>query len=144
METECEKIFAEIERRGGMVAAIEQGYPQLEIAKAAYRFQKDVEEGRYVVVGVNAHVEKEERPIPTLKIDLAVERAQAEAVKRFRARRDAGVAERCLADLALAAKDGSNLMPRILAGVKAGVTMGEVVDTLKVPFGEWREPPTYW
>jgi methylmalonyl-CoA mutase N-terminal domain/subunit len=144
MEAEAEKIFSEIERRGGMVAAIEQGYPQLEIAKAAYRFQKDVEEGRYVVVGVNAHVEKEERPIPTLKIDLAVEKAQAEAVKRFRARRDAGKAERCLSDLALAAKDGSNLMPRILASVKAGVTMGEVVDTLKAQFGEWREPPTYW
>jgi methylmalonyl-CoA mutase N-terminal domain/subunit len=144
MEAEAEKIFAEIERRGGMIPAIEQGYPQLEIAKAAYRFQKDVEEGRYLVVGVNAYVENGERPIPTLKIDPAVERDQIAAVRMYRQRRDGGAAGRCLAALSTAAKDGSNLMPRIVNAVKAGVTLGEIVDTLKKQFGEWKEPPTYW
>ncbi|HYE98579.1 MAG TPA: methylmalonyl-CoA mutase family protein [Planctomycetota bacterium] len=144
MEAEAEKIFAEIEKRGGMIPAIEQGYPQLEIAKAAYRFQKDVEEGRYITVGVNAYQEKEEQAIPTLKIDPAVERDQIAAVKRYRDRRDHGAAQRCLAAIATAAKDGSNLMPRFLDAVKAHVTMGEIVDTLKKDFGEWREPPVYW
>jgi methylmalonyl-CoA mutase N-terminal domain/subunit len=127
-----------------MIKAIEQGYPQLEIAKAAYRFQKDVEEGRYVVVGVNAYKEKEEGGIPTLKIDPAVERDQAERVRKFRAARDHGAANRALAELGTSAKDGTNLMPRILKAVKCGVTLGEVVDVLKREFGEWREPPVYW
>ena len=144
MEAEAEKIFAEIESRGGMIKAIEQGYPQLEIAKAAYRFQKDVEEGRYVVVGVNAYQEKEKQTIPTLKIDPAMERDQAERVRKFRAARDQGAANRALAELSTSAKDGTNLMPRILKAVKAGVTLGEVVDVLKKEFGEWREPPIYW
>ncbi len=144
MEAEAEKIFAEIEKRGGMIAAIEQGYPQLEIAKAAYRFQKDVEEGRYVVVGVNAYQEQEGVRIPTLKIDPALERDQAERVRRFKASRDPGAVKRLLGELATSAVEGTNLMPRILAAVKAGVTLGEVVDVLKKPFGEWREPPTYW
>jgi methylmalonyl-CoA mutase N-terminal domain/subunit len=144
MEAEAEKIFAEIEGRGGMIKAIEQGYPQLEIAKAAYRFQKDVEEGRYVVVGVNAYKEKEQGGIPTLKIDPAVERDQAERVRKFRAARDHGAANRALAELGTSAKDGTNLMPRILKAVKCGVTLGEVVDVLKREFGEWREPPVYW
>ncbi|HEX7899677.1 MAG TPA: methylmalonyl-CoA mutase family protein [Planctomycetota bacterium] len=144
MEAEAEKIFAEIEKRGGMIPAIEQGYPQLEIAKAAYRFQKDVEEGRYVVVGVNAYQEQAGVQIPTLKIDPAIERDQAERVRAFRAKRDAAAATKALEALGTSARDGSNLMPRILTAVKAGVTLGEVVDVLKKPFGEWREPPIYW
>jgi methylmalonyl-CoA mutase, N-terminal domain len=144
MEAEAEKIFAEIDARGGMIPAIEQGYPQLEIAKAAYLFQKDVEENRYVVVGVNAYKEEAAVRIPTLKIDPALERDQAERVRRFKASRDGGAVSRALEALAAAAKDGTNLMPKILSAVKAGVTLGEVVDVLKRQFGEWREPPVYW
>jgi methylmalonyl-CoA mutase N-terminal domain/subunit len=144
MEVECEKIFGEIERRGGMVAAIEQGYPQLEIAKAAYQFQKDVEERRYINVGVNEFVEKDDKPMPTLKIDPRVERDQIAEVRKFKESRDNGSVRRALEAIRTAARDGSNLMPPLLDGVKRGVTLGEVVDTLKAEFGEWREPPIYW
>jgi methylmalonyl-CoA mutase N-terminal domain/subunit len=144
MESEAEKIFAEIEKRGGMIPAIEQGYPQLEIAKAAYRFQKDVEEGSYVVVGVNAYRDEAEKPIPLLRIDPRVEREQTEGVVRFKQGRDGTAVARASEAIRAAAKDGSNLMPRILAAVKVGVTLGEIVDVLKKEFGEWREPPIYW
>ncbi|MBI2898607.1 MAG: methylmalonyl-CoA mutase, partial [Planctomycetes bacterium] len=144
MEEECGKIFRTIEEMGGMVAAIERGYPQREIAKAAFEFQKAVEEKRYLTIGVNEHVDKEEKPIPLLKIDPQVERDQVERVKRFKARRDNGAVRKKLDAIQAAAKDGSNLMPKILDCVKAGGTLGEIVETLKKEFGEWREPPTYW
>jgi methylmalonyl-CoA mutase N-terminal domain/subunit len=144
MEAEAEKVFHEIEKRGGMIPAIEQGYPQLEIAKAAYRFQKDVEEKRYIVVGVNDYREEAGRPLPLLRIDPAVERDQVAAVKRFREGRDHAAAARALSAIGEAARDGSNLMPRILDAVKARATLGEVVDVLRKEFGEWREPPVYW
>jgi methylmalonyl-CoA mutase N-terminal domain/subunit len=144
MEAECEKVFGEIERRGGMIPAIEQGYPQLEIAKAAYQFQKDVEERRYINIGVNEFVEKDEKLVPTLKIDPRVEREQVDGLRRYKAARDGSDVRRALESIKQAAKDGSNLMPPILEGVKRGVTLGEVVETLKTEFGEWREPPIYW
>jgi len=144
MEIEAEKIFQEIERRGGMVAAIEQGYPQLEIAKASYQFQKDIEERRYINVGVNDFVEKDQTPFPTLKIDPRVERDQIAEVRRYKESRDNGLVKLSLQAILAAAKDGSNLMPPLLEGVRKGVTLGEVVDTLKTEFGEWREPPIYW
>ena len=144
MESEAEKIFQEIERRGGMVAAIEQGYPQLEIAKAAYQFQKDVEERRYINVGVNEFVEKDQTPFPTLKIDPRVERDQIDELRRYKESRDNGAVKLSLEAIRAAAKTGANLMPPLLEGVRRGVTLGEVVETLKGEFGEWREPPIYW
>ena len=144
MEEECEKIFRTIEEMGGMVPAIERGYPQREIAKAAYDFQRAVEEKRYVNVGVNDYLEKEEKPIPILKIDPRVEKEQIERVKKYKARRDQGAAKRALDAIQSAAKDGSNLMPRILEAAKAHGTLGEIIEVLKTDFGEWREPPIYW
>jgi methylmalonyl-CoA mutase N-terminal domain/subunit len=144
MVEECEKIFAEIEKRGGMVPAIEQGYPQLEIAKASYQFQKDLEDRRYINVGVNDFVERGEKPFPTLKIDPQVERDQVAAVSRFKEGRDGGAVRRSLEAIRVAAQGATNLMPPILAAVRAHVTLGEIVDTLRQVFGEWREPPIYW
>jgi len=144
MEEECEKIFAEIERRGGMVPAIEQGYPQLEIAKASYQFQKDVEERRYINVGVNEYVEKAEKHMALLKIDPKVEREQVGAVRRFKEQRDGGAARRALEAVRTAALGSANLMPPILEAAKVHVSLGEIVDTLRQVFGEWREPPIYW
>jgi methylmalonyl-CoA mutase N-terminal domain/subunit len=144
MEEECEKIFEDIEKRGGMVPAIEQGYPQLEIAKAAYQFQKDLEDRRYINVGINEYVEREEKPFPTLKIDPRVERDQVADVKRLNERRDGQAARSALEAIRAAAAGGSNLMPPILAAVRVHVTLGEIVDTLRLVFGEWREPPIYW
>ncbi len=144
MEEECEKIFRTIEEMGGMIAAIERGYPQREIARSAFEFQKAVEEKRYTIVGVNEYVEKDEQPLPILKIDPRVERDQVDRVKKFKARRDGGAVRRSLDTILAAARDGSNLMPKILDAVKCGATLGEVVEVLKKDFGEWREPPIYW
>ena len=144
MEDECEKIFAEIDGMGGMIPAIERGYPQKEIARAAFQFQRDIENRKYVNVGVNEYVEGNGSPIPTLKIDPRVERDQVAAVKVFKERRDAAATKAALDALGAAARDGSNLMVRILAAVKTRATLGEIVEVLKGEFGEWREPPTYW
>ncbi|MBI4566301.1 MAG: methylmalonyl-CoA mutase family protein [Planctomycetes bacterium] len=144
MEAEAEKIFKTIEEMGGMIPAIERGYPQREIARAAYEFQKAVEERRYVVVGVNEYVDTKEKPPPILKIDPKVERDQVAAVQKLKKRRDSGAVKRALADIAAAATENRNLMPPILAAVKRYATLGEVVEVLKAEFGEWREPPTYW
>ena len=144
MEAECETIFREIERRGGMVTAIEQGYPQLEIAKASYQFQRDVEERRYINVGVNDYVEKDEKPLPLLKVDPRVEGEQVDELRRFKERRDGTAVKASLEALQAAARDGSNLMPILLQSVQREVTLGEIVTALKQEFGEWREPPIYW
>ena len=144
MEAECEKVFQEIERRGGMVPAIEQGFPQLEIAKAAYQFQKDVEERRYINVGINEFVDRDEKPVATLKIDPRVERDQVAEIRRYKEARDGETVRISLQAIRAAAKEGTNIMVPLLDGVKRGVTLGEVVETLKAEFGEWREPPIYW
>jgi methylmalonyl-CoA mutase N-terminal domain/subunit len=144
MEAEAEKIFKAIDDLGGMVAAIHRGYPQREIAKAAFQFQRDVEEGRYVTVGVNEHVEKEEKPLPILKIDPAVERDQVAELRRFKESRDGIAVKRALEAVQGAARGKENLMARIVAAVKARATLGEIIETLKKEFGEWREPPIYW
>jgi methylmalonyl-CoA mutase N-terminal domain/subunit len=143
MEAEAEKIFAAIEEMGGMVEAIEQGYPQREIARAAYEFQKAVEERRYLVVGVNEFVEPAER-FPILKIDPRVESSQVAELKDYRGRRDGNLVMSRLHELRRAAREGTNLMVRILDCVKADVTLGEIVEELKKEFGTWQEPPTYW
>ncbi|MBI2930618.1 MAG: methylmalonyl-CoA mutase family protein [Planctomycetes bacterium] len=143
MEEECERIFAAIEQMGGMVPAIERGYPQREIAKSALEFQRAVEEKRYVNVGVNEHVEGE-RPFPILKIDPAMEREQAAELKRIRERRDNAAVNRVLEEMRRAAREGRNLMPPIIEAVKVETTLGEIIEVLKKEFGEWREPPIYW
>jgi methylmalonyl-CoA mutase N-terminal domain/subunit len=144
LEEECEAIFRSIEEMGGMVAAIERGFPQREIAKAAYQFQKDLEAGRYINVGVNAYVEKEGRPFPILRIDPRVESDQVAAVRRFKELRDAAGAQRALAEIGAAATGTANLMPHLIRAVESGVTLGEIVIELKKHFGEWREPSAYW
>jgi methylmalonyl-CoA mutase N-terminal domain/subunit len=144
MEAEAEKIFATIEGMGGMIPAIERGYPQREIARAAYEFQKAVEEKRYINVGVNEYVDPAPKPISLLKVSPRVERDQVAELKKLKKGRDAGAVKRALAAVGKAANGNANLMPPILAAVKVDVTLGEIVEELKKPFGEWREPPIYW
>jgi len=144
MEEEANAIIQTIEEMGGMVAAIENGFPQREIARAAYEFQKAIEEQRYLFVGVNGFVEPREEKIPILKIDPRVERDQIDELRAFKAGRDPGDVRRRLGELSRAAQDGSNLMPPILASVRSKVTLGEIIEELKKVFGTWREPPIYW
>jgi len=129
-----------IDAMGGMIRAIDAGYPQKEIADAAYRYQLMDDRGEKVVVGVNKYVMKEERPINFLKIDETVELEQIEKVRRFKASRDARRVERRLAQLADACTNGQNLMPVLIDAVRDYASLGEVADVYRRVFGLYREP----
>lgn len=132
-----------IEEMGGARAALEQGFQQREIAEAAYRYQIEVEEKRAKVVGVNVFTAEQEPPTEILRIDPAAEREQVERVRALRERRnalDGGVrAAQAMQQLAAAAREDRNLMPPILDCVRAEVTLGEIADTLRGIYGEYRE-----
>lgn len=145
-----EYLTDEIERRafqyihkiddlGGMLSAIEAGYVQREIERAAYDFQKAVEAQSEIVVGVNRFQIKEETSIPTLKIDPASEQAQIERVRKVRAERNVVEATAALEKVEAAARLGENLMPPIIAAVEAYATLGEIADRMRVVFGEYSE-----
>jgi methylmalonyl-CoA mutase N-terminal domain/subunit len=148
-----EQLTSEIERRasdyiekidamGGMLRAIEGGYVQREIQEAAYRYQKAVETGDAVVVGVNRFHVEEEANIPTLRVDPSIEQAQVERVRAVRARRDQERAETALIRLEEAARGTENLLPRILECVEAYVTVGEISHRLRRVWGEYHEAVT--
>ncbi len=128
-----------IDQMGGAVAAIEQGFPQREIADAAYRAQIAIEEKRDLVVGVNAFVGEEELAVEVQKIEPEIERDQVARLQALRARRDGARASGTLAALGAAARGDRNLMPPILDCVRAEVTLGEMSDALRAVFGEYRE-----
>lgn len=142
MEEEAEKYFSEIERRGGVLKCIEEGYFQREIAEAAYRYQKEIENKDRIVVGINDFlIEKEKIEIPILKIDPEVEKAQVEAVKKVRKERDNDKVKRSLENLKKVVQGTDNTMPAILDCVRCYATEGEIVDVMREVFGEYIEPP---
>jgi len=140
MERAASDYILEIDRRGGMVKAIEQGYPQLEIAEAAYRDQQRFDRGEQVIVGVNKYTVPEERPVDILRIPLEVEERQVDRVRRFKQARDKGRARDTLARVREAAASDGNLMPALVAAVEAGCTVGEISDVYRAVFGEYRDP----
>ena len=140
MEARAMEYIRRIDDLGGMVPAIEHGYPQREIADAAYRYQLMDDRGEKTVVGVNKYVMTEERPLPILKVDDAIEREQAERVRRVKAARDAALVERRLKQLAEACRNGQNVMPVLVDAVKAYVSLGEISDVYRQVFGLYREP----
>jgi methylmalonyl-CoA mutase N-terminal domain/subunit len=133
------QLIAAIDAQGGMVAAVEAGFPQRRIADSAYAQQRAIETGERAIVGVNCHVHDAAEPIPTLAIDDRVGDLQRHRVAETRRRRDARPVEAALADLRAAAAGSDNLMPAILAAVRAEATLGEMVDALKDVWGEWTE-----
>ena len=144
-EREVWRYLDEIDRRGGMVAAIGEGYPQQEIADAAYRFQREVDSGERRIVGANAYVDaSEETPIPVLSVPAGSLEAQLARLERTRRERDASAVEAALAGLRDAAtRPGSsdtNLMPHFLRCAAAYATLGEQCGVLREVFGEYREP----
>ncbi len=142
MEQEAEKIFEEIENRGGVLSAIDQGYFQRELAKSAYTYQKAVEKGERIVVGVNKFVMEGARvEIPVLKIDESVEREQVQSLRQLRQARDNDKVRRTLGDLGAAAERGDNLMPSFIECARVYATLGEMVDVLRGIYGEYEEPP---
>ncbi len=128
-----------IDGMGGALAALEAGFQQREIADAAYRYQLAVEEGREKVVGVNVFTSDDASPTEALTIDPAAERAQVERLRALRARRDAARAAAALDQLRAAAAEDRNVVPPILDAVRAACTLGEIADTMRTVFGEYRE-----
>jgi methylmalonyl-CoA mutase N-terminal domain/subunit len=138
IEARAEAYIKKIDDLGGMVHAISKGYVQREIQDAAYAWQKQVEQKQQVVVGVNAY-KAEDPPVTIMKIDPALEAQQVARLKAFRARRGAAACTQALAAVREGAKGTANLMPLILAAVKAEATLGEISDVLRETFGEYRE-----
>ncbi|MEK6608261.1 MAG: methylmalonyl-CoA mutase family protein, partial [Myxococcota bacterium] len=139
VEAEARAIIARIDALGGMVRAVEEGFPQREIGLSAYRFQRQVDAGERAIVGVNKYASEEPEQIPTLKIDAQVERTQLERTRARKAARDAAVVERRLAAVRDAARGDANLFPPILDAVRNGATLGEVCQVFRDVFGEFRE-----
>jgi methylmalonyl-CoA mutase N-terminal domain/subunit len=125
-----------------MLRAIETGYVQQEIQKAAYEYQQAVERGEQVVVGVNRFETEEVRPIPTLRMDPEIEAAQIARLNALRARRDAARVRAALVEVERRARGEENLMPAILTAVEAYATVGEISDALRRAFGEYQESVT--
>src|SRR5262247_3983102 len=140
MEAAALDYIRKIDAMGGIVRAIDTGYPQREIADAAYRYQLMDDRREKVVVGVNKYVMTEERPINFLKIDAAVEHEQIERVGRFKAARDGAKVERRLKQLAEACREQKNVMPVLIDAVKDYVSLGEISDVYRQVFGLYREP----
>jgi methylmalonyl-CoA mutase N-terminal domain/subunit len=139
IESLARQSIEKIDALGGMLRAIETGYVQREIQQSAYQYQRAVESGERVVVGVNRYRAEQETPIPTLRVDPAIEREQAERLAALRARRDSQRATAALAAVESRAQTGENLMPVIAEAVEAYATVGEISDAFRRVFGEHQE-----
>jgi methylmalonyl-CoA mutase, N-terminal domain len=139
VELRAREYIAQIDALGGMLRAIEVGYVQGEIQKSAYEYQRAVERREQIVVGVNQFVAEKETPVPTLRIDPEIERAQVERVRALRARRNSSRALGAVAEVERRAPSGENLMPAIAAAVESYATVGEISDALRRVFGEYTE-----
>ncbi len=139
IESEVLALIAETDRLGGAVAAISAGFPQRAIQDAAFAYQRDVEGGTRVIVGVNQFVDEAVTTPPIARIDPAREREQVASLKSFRASRDAAAVAERLDAIKVAARGSENLMPHLISGVKAGLTVGEISGALREIWGEYRE-----
>jgi methylmalonyl-CoA mutase, N-terminal domain len=141
MEEEAQGMFDQIDRMGGMVAAIENGFPQKEIAEASYRFQQAVERKEKIIVGVNGFVQDDDPPIEILYIDESASERQLAKFEQLKKSRDGDRVRRSLDALRTAAREGANVMPPILEAVRAYATLGEMCDALRDVWGEYEEIP---
>jgi methylmalonyl-CoA mutase N-terminal domain/subunit len=129
------EYLARIEEMGGMVAAIEQGYPQREIQRTAYEYQLEVERKERIIVGVNAFTQ-DAAPVPVMKVDPGIEREQVERLRAMRARRDGAAHATALERIRAAASGTDNVLPAILEAVRAYATVGEIANVLRECWGE--------
>ena len=142
----CERAEAyirEIDEMGGAAAAVEKGFIQKEIQSSAYAYQKQIEKSERIVVGLNRFQVEEEKPSNLLRVDPAVRISQLEKLKKLKAERDQGRVGKSLAWLKKTAEGKENLMPPIMEAVKAYATLGEICDTLREVFGEYRQINTF-
>ncbi|HEY7723919.1 MAG TPA: methylmalonyl-CoA mutase family protein, partial [Anaeromyxobacteraceae bacterium] len=138
IEERAEAYLRRIDEMGGMVEAISTGFVQKEIQDAAYAWQRRVESKDQVVVGVNAY-RAEDPPVPVMRVDPALEERQVARLRAFRARRSSAAARQAVDAVREAARGTENLMPRVVAAVKAEATLGEIADAMREVFGEYRE-----
>jgi methylmalonyl-CoA mutase N-terminal domain/subunit len=143
MERAAYRYFARIDELGGMVEAVKQNFCQREIADASFELQAEIDAGRRIVVGINAHTEGDDDEHPILRIDPALERKQIGRVQAVRARRDAGKVEAALGVLKKQAATEANLMPHLLDCARVHVTEGEIVEALQEVFGSYTETPVF-
>ncbi|HHH41416.1 MAG TPA: methylmalonyl-CoA mutase, partial [Chloroflexi bacterium] len=140
MEQQAYDYFRKIEALGGVIPAIRAGFFQREIAEAAYRYQREIDERKRIIVGVNEYVEDEPLRIPILEMDPDGERRQIARLQKLRQERDNEKVGQTLEALREAARGTENLMPYILEAVRAYATLGEIMDVLRGVFGVYREP----
>jgi methylmalonyl-CoA mutase N-terminal domain/subunit len=139
MEKQARDYIRRIDEMGGMIPAIERGFPQTEIANASYEYQHAIETGQQKIVGVNAFVERNEEPLEVLEIDESAQAKQLEKLARLKISRDNNKVRQCLDALRRAAKGSENTMPAILDAVRAYATVGEICDALREVFGGYTE-----
>jgi methylmalonyl-CoA mutase, N-terminal domain len=143
MEEAAYGYFTRIDEMGGMVEAIRRNFPQREIADAAFTYQRELDERKRIVVGVNDFTQEDEEPTPILRIDPALESKQTDRLAATRARRDGAEVEKALAELKRAAATEENLMPPIIAAARARASEGEMIATMQEVFGTYTESPVF-
>ncbi|HSB20404.1 MAG TPA: methylmalonyl-CoA mutase family protein [Anaeromyxobacteraceae bacterium] len=139
MERRALDYIRRIDEMGGMLRAVEEGFPQKEIGEAAYRYQREIEKGERIIVGVNGFRKEEEEPIALLKIDESVARAQVARLRAVKAERSADRVRDALAGVERACRDGANVMPPIIEAAKAYASLGEICDVFRTVWGPYRE-----
>jgi methylmalonyl-CoA mutase N-terminal domain/subunit len=137
MEQQARKYFDRIDEQGGMIAAIEKGFFRREIADAAFTYQREVDAKHKLIVGVNAFVESDEKPIETLVIDDAVEREQTTALKKLRSSRSAEAVRHSLDRVRRIAATTENLMPTLIEAARSRCTIGELMAAMTDVFGRY-------
>jgi len=138
VEQKAWELIAKIDAMGGSVSAIENGFIQEEIAKSAYEYQRKIETGDKIIVGVNRFRISDEYSVTGFKIDDSIRNIQTEKLNRLKTKRSAKAVEHCLAEISAAAVDGRNLMPLVILAVESYCTLGEISDALRKVFGEYR------
>ncbi|MDD2671818.1 MAG: methylmalonyl-CoA mutase family protein, partial [Syntrophales bacterium] len=143
MEQQAWDYIHKIDEMGGMVAAIEKGFPQLEIADAAYKYQQQIDAGEKIMIGINKYVSEDKSPIPFLEIDDKVETEQIGRLSAVRKKRDNKAVKKSLDDIKAACKKGENVMPYCIEAVKNLASVQEICDVYREVFGEYRDPGLY-
>ena len=143
IEAEAIDYFDRIERLGGVLQALEESFFQQEIAETSYRFQREVEDGRRLIVGVNAHTSEDDGRVEILRISPDVERRQVERLAAVRERRSGAGVRRTLDALAAAAATDENVMPHLVECARAYASEGEICDALRGVWGVYRETPVF-
>jgi methylmalonyl-CoA mutase N-terminal domain/subunit len=143
LEAKAYEYFAKIDELGGMVEAVKNGFPQREIADAAFALQQEIDAGRRIVVGVNSFTEGDDAETPILRIDPALERKQVDRLRTVKARRDSQSVEAALSEVKAAAHAGRNLMPPLVEAARVHASEGEIVHALQEVWGGYREQPVF-